>query len=214
MAVTWFLTFYARTAYLDAAIVAITAFTALFAVKGIDHWFYGNRRRAYIYIFLTAFINMLDLLAKAWKGLIVGPSIAIYLFAKYYEYFIPRQNLYEFLQNVRKTIAINTSVSKVIALISSIITILAFDIFIPKIDAKQTICANVNILDPNKDYSSCITYVPNYTLNLFGFTFDIWAIILSVFVFGAVVGFTEYTLKTLNKQLYQSDDQIINKNKD
>ncbi len=194
MAVTWFLTFYARTAYLDAAIVALTAFTALFAVKAIDHWFYGNTKRAYIYIFLTAFINMLDLLAKAWQGLIVGPSIVIYLFVKYYEYFVPRQHLYDFFVNVKYTMAKNTNVSKYVAILSSIITTLLFHNFIPSINKLGTVCYQ-------DSKSACITYIPNITYNFFSITIDFWSIILAVFVYFAVVSFSEFFIKSLNNEL-------------
>lgn len=42
--------------------------------------------------------------AKAWQGLVVGPAIAIYLLIRYYEYFIPKQNLYSFKRNIRQII--------------------------------------------------------------------------------------------------------------
>lgn len=282
MATTWFLTFYARTAYLDAAIVALTAFTALFAVKAIDHWFYGNTKRAYIYIFLTAFINMLDLLAKAWQGLIVGPSIAIYLFAKYYEYFIPRQNLYDFFSDVKKFLAkhsssilaftiamvvaiiltsIDSAVNDImfvfntiglafgsfaiigdlmiliivayilvvigrytwdgretindffsnfknniftfnaetipsrIALLSSIVTLLSFNMFIAKPDSPlNTICTQ-------ESNTTCITYVPNLPFTFFGIQMQIWGLLTAIFVYLAVVGISGLLLSRLSDDL-------------
>ncbi len=206
MATTWFLTFYARTAYLDAAIVAITAFTALFAVKAIDHWFYGNTKRAYVYIFLTAFINMLDLLAKAWQGLIVGPSIAIYLFAKYYQYFIPRQNLHDFLQEIKYYISKNETISKALALISSIITILTFNNFIQKVNPPlNTVCYEAIT---GSSTNTCITYVPNLPLNLAIITIDLWSVLVAIFVYMAVVSITELIINNLTKSLKKSRNTI------
>jgi uncharacterized membrane protein (UPF0136 family) len=100
MAVAWFLIFYGRTAYLDPIVVAFTAFTALFAIRAIDYWFYGNHKKAYIYLILTAIFNMTNLLLKSWQGLIVGPSIALYLFIRYYERFVPKTNLCRFVSNM------------------------------------------------------------------------------------------------------------------
>lgn len=208
MAATWFLIFYGQTAYLDAAIVSITAFTALFAIKAVDHWFYGNTRRAYIYIFLTAFINMLDLLAKAWQGLIVGPSIAIYIFLKYYEHFVPKQRLYEFKQKIWVSMEKTNNLAKLAGMFGSILTVLTFSLYIPKPDALKTICTTQTLVDA---HNTCITFVPNLPLDLFGFTIDLWSVVLAIFVYLAVSSITDFALRNINwnQSTNQEDMQDI-----
>ena len=204
MAVTWFLSFYGRTAYLDPAIVAITAFTALFAVKAIDHWFYGNTRRAYIYIFLTALINMLDLLAKAWQGLIVGPSIAVYLFVRYYEYFVPRQHLHDFFLDVRSKTRYGSIFPKILAVISSIITIVAFEIFIPKMSPlNSAICTEDTA-------NTCITFVPNFTFSIAGLTLQYWGIFLALFVYLSVVSVSQLIKENISRGFWYKQVKIEN----
>lgn len=158
MAVTWFLVFYGRTAYLDAAIVALTAFTALFAIKAIDHWFYGNHNRAYVYLVLTMLVNMIDLLAKAWQGLIVGPAIAIYLIARYYEFMIPKNGVTSFYSRIRKKIFLTSS-----DLIPSLLAILS------------AIFAYLSIPIINQE-----TFLQ---MEFQGFIFDFWHVLIAILIF-------------------------------
>jgi len=158
--IAWFLAFYGRTSYLDPAIVAFSALTAVFGIKGIDHWFYGNHRRSYAYIFLTAFVNMINLFSKAWQGLIVGIPLGLYLIGRYYGHFVPKAGLLGFWRNAKKKLfsTTNSKISDVIAILGAIITVIGFA-----------------IIDE--------TPINNFQLTLEFLDISIWGLFVGLFVF-------------------------------
>ena len=88
---TFFVNFYARTAYLDAAIVAMSGFVAVFGVLAIDNCLEG-RKRGWILLLLTSLATSVLLMAKAWQGLVVGGGIAVYLIVRYYQHSISHKH--------------------------------------------------------------------------------------------------------------------------
>lgn len=86
VAISYFLTFYSRTAYIDAFVVFMSAIVMLFAVRAIDAVFKEkNLKKGYILMVIAFILNCLNLLTKAWQGLLVAPGIGIYLFIRYFE---------------------------------------------------------------------------------------------------------------------------------
>ncbi|MHA2364798.1 MAG: ArnT family glycosyltransferase [Candidatus Hodarchaeales archaeon] len=158
VSIAWFLSFYGRTSYLDPTIVAFSALTGVFGVKAIDHWFYGNRKRSYLYISLTAFMTMINLFSKAWQGLIIGIPIGIYLFGRYYEHFVPKQALLSFWRDAKSKFIGQTEnpYSDILAFLSAIITIIGF---------------------------SLISKVTTFTLPLGNFDLNVWGLLIGIFVY-------------------------------
>ncbi len=86
MACAYFVNFYSRTAYIDITMVFLSSLTVLFAKRAIDLFIDKNEfKTGLTFLFLTGLVNAINLLLKAWQGLIVGPVIGIYLLAKIYE---------------------------------------------------------------------------------------------------------------------------------
>ncbi|MFX0093846.1 MAG: ArnT family glycosyltransferase [Candidatus Hodarchaeota archaeon] len=95
---TWFVVFYSRTAYIDVTIVFLSSLVILFAVRGADELFAEepNTKLAYVYLLLCAIANVVNLLAKAWQGLIPGVAVGVYFFVKYLAKKIPEVDIRRF----------------------------------------------------------------------------------------------------------------------
>lgn len=86
MAAAYFVNFYSRTAYIDITMVFLSSLTVLFAKRAIDAFVdHGNVGQGSLFLVLTGIVNALNLLLKAWQGLIVGPALGIYLLVKVYQ---------------------------------------------------------------------------------------------------------------------------------
>lgn len=199
IAVSWFVIFYGRTAYLDAAIISISAFTALFAIRAIDNWFSGNRKRAYIYILIMSIVNMLDLLAKAWQGLVVGPAIAIYLFSRYYQHFVPTKNITKFGYELKNNINQINRLAKLSGFIASLVSFFLFSFFIPNVDSSNKVCSRELVTDVIG--ANCTVFVPNLTIKIFGFLVDIWSVVVALGIFILITLLTDVLLDHLGKPL-------------
>ncbi|MFW9903654.1 MAG: ArnT family glycosyltransferase [Candidatus Thorarchaeota archaeon] len=86
VALAHFLTFYSRTAYIDSFVVFMSAIVMLVAIRAGDAIFVENNlKKGYFLLFLTFLLNILNILTKAWQGVLTYPAIAIYLFFRYSE---------------------------------------------------------------------------------------------------------------------------------
>ncbi|MFX0204950.1 MAG: ArnT family glycosyltransferase [Candidatus Hodarchaeota archaeon] len=86
VALAHFLTFYSRTAYIDSFVVFMSAIVMLVAIRAGDAIFVENNlKKGYFLLFLTFLLNILNILTKAWQGVLTYPAIAIYLFFRYLE---------------------------------------------------------------------------------------------------------------------------------
>ncbi|OLS25855.1 MAG: hypothetical protein HeimC3_11290 [Candidatus Heimdallarchaeota archaeon LC_3] len=166
MSLTWFVMFYGRTSYLDPAIVGISALTAVFGVKAIDHWFFGNTRKAFFYVILTGTINAIDLFSKAWQGLIVGPPIALYFILRFLQHFIPKHNIRRFWSRINKNLFVISKdlESEVSAMLGAILALIIF----------SSLFQNGAI-----------------TIDVFGFSIDFWGVIIVVVLFFAINSFLQ-----------------------
>ncbi|MHA1983064.1 MAG: right-handed parallel beta-helix repeat-containing protein, partial [Candidatus Hodarchaeales archaeon] len=196
MSLSWFVTFYGRTSYLDPAVVALTALTAVFAVKAIDHWFYGNTKKAYFYIVLTGLINAIDLLAKAWQGLIVGPAIALYFFIRFFQHFIPKYNIKKFWKLLRPRL---TSITKdfeteVGAILGAILALIVFSSLRGEAGIKL-----------------------NFDLLILSSSIDLWGVMIAIILFFVINSFLQIIFKqtSVNEPAVdEKDDKTVEESND
>ncbi len=81
-----FLTFYSRTAYIDPFVVFMSALVMLLAIRAVDAIFVENNpKKGYTLLLIVAVVNILNILTKAWQGILTFPAIAIYLVFRYIE---------------------------------------------------------------------------------------------------------------------------------
>ncbi|MHA2233328.1 MAG: ArnT family glycosyltransferase, partial [Candidatus Hodarchaeales archaeon] len=103
MAAAYFVNFYSRTAYIDITMVFLSSLTVLFAKRAIDAFVdHRNVRQGSFFLVLTGIVNALNLLLKAWQGLIVGPAIGIYLLVKVYQKETNLSRTREILESLEK----------------------------------------------------------------------------------------------------------------
>lgn len=94
VALAHFLTLYSRTAYIDSFVVFMGALVLLLAIRAIDAIFVENNlRKGYFLLVITLIVNILNILTKAWQGILIFPSIAVYLVFRYIERHIQLDNL-------------------------------------------------------------------------------------------------------------------------
>lgn len=182
MACTWFVAFYGRTSYLDPTIVAFSALTAVFGVKAIDHWFYGNQRRSYLYISLTALVNAIDLMAKAWQGLIIGPPLAIYLFARFYQHFVPKGALLAFWREAKNRFVspVQNPYSDLLAFLGTVVTIIVYSLRTPE---------------------------PVFWVSIGSFNLEIWGLLVGFFVFVALRSLIDVYMHQNNSE--SGDGEVV-----
>ncbi len=95
IALAGFLTFYSRTAYIDPFVIFMGALVMLLAIRAIDAVFVeDNHKKGYILLLLVFIVNILNILTKAWQGILTFPSIAIYLVFRYIERHVALENLH------------------------------------------------------------------------------------------------------------------------
>ncbi|MFW9777419.1 MAG: ArnT family glycosyltransferase [Candidatus Heimdallarchaeota archaeon] len=86
VAISHFLSFYSRTAYIDPFVIFMGALVMLLAIRAIDAVFVErNLKKGYILIILTGIVNAFNIMTKAWQGILVGPAIVVYLIIRYLE---------------------------------------------------------------------------------------------------------------------------------
>lgn len=101
VALAHFLTFYSRTAYIDSFVVFMSALVLLFGVRAIDAIFIENNLpKGYLLLFVTFLLNILNILTKAWQGVLTYPAIAVYLLFRYLERHINLDDLRGIWQEV------------------------------------------------------------------------------------------------------------------
>ncbi|MHA2243987.1 MAG: ArnT family glycosyltransferase [Candidatus Hodarchaeales archaeon] len=101
VALAHFLTFYSRTAYIDSFVVFMAALVMLLGIRAIDAIFIENNlRKGYILLFITLLVNILNILTKAWQGILTFPAIALYLLFRYLERHINFDDLRNIWQEV------------------------------------------------------------------------------------------------------------------
>ncbi|MCK5158994.1 MAG: glycosyltransferase family 39 protein, partial [Candidatus Heimdallarchaeota archaeon] len=80
VALASFLNFYSRTAYIDPFVIFMGSIVFLTGIRAIDAIFVDNNlKKGYLLITLTGILNVLNVMTKAWQGVLIEPSIAIYL---------------------------------------------------------------------------------------------------------------------------------------
>ncbi len=121
VALVHFLTFYSRTAYIDPFVAFMSALVMLIGIRAIDAVFMeDNRKKGYFLLSLTVLINTLNILTKAWQGVLTFPAIAIYLFFRYIESHIRLNELSDIIRDLRPFITLKNDISNPNALITLI----------------------------------------------------------------------------------------------
>jgi 4-amino-4-deoxy-L-arabinose transferase-like glycosyltransferase len=96
VALSYFLTSYGRTAYIDPFVIFMGIAVFVFGVQAINEIFVNqNYRKGYILIIVTGLLNILNILTKAWQGILIAPSLGIYLVFRYLERHIAFSTLKE-----------------------------------------------------------------------------------------------------------------------
>lgn len=102
VALAHFLTFYSRTAYIDPFVVFMGALVMLLAIRAIDAVLVENNlKKGYLLLFITASLNILNILTKAWQGILTFPAIGIYLVFRYIERHIELEDLRAIWEEIR-----------------------------------------------------------------------------------------------------------------
>ncbi|MHA1448324.1 MAG: ArnT family glycosyltransferase [Candidatus Hodarchaeales archaeon] len=89
----YFISLYGRTSYLDTVVIFFSALTVVLAMRTFDNTLEGRYKKGIIYGVLLGIINTVAVFAKAWQGLIVGPSIALYIILRFCSSFFNTDNL-------------------------------------------------------------------------------------------------------------------------
>ncbi|UCE14337.1 MAG: glycosyltransferase family 39 protein [Candidatus Heimdallarchaeota archaeon] len=101
VALAHFITFYSRTAYIDSFVVFMGALVLLLAIRAIDAIFVENNLlKGYFLLAITLIVNILNILTKAWQGILIFPSIAIYLVIRFIERHINLDDLQTIWQEI------------------------------------------------------------------------------------------------------------------
>ncbi|MFX1517234.1 MAG: ArnT family glycosyltransferase [Promethearchaeota archaeon] len=101
VALAHFLTFYSRTAYIDSFVVFMSAIVMLVAIRAGDAFFVeNNQKQGYFLLALTFLLNILNILTKAWQGVLTYPAIAVYLFFRYLERHVNLSDLRSIWQEI------------------------------------------------------------------------------------------------------------------
>ncbi|MFX0150420.1 MAG: ArnT family glycosyltransferase [Candidatus Hodarchaeota archaeon] len=109
VALASFLTFYSRTAYIDPFVIFMGAFVMLIAIRAVDAIFVENNKvKGYFLLFLAIFFNILNLLTKAWQGILIAPAVVIYLVFRYIERHIELKELKAVWGDIRLQFTLST----------------------------------------------------------------------------------------------------------
>ncbi len=112
IALASFLTFYSRTAYIDPFVIFMGSIVLLAGVRAIDAIFVDNDlRKGYLLIILTGILNVLNIMTKAWQGILIGPSLALYLIFRYMERHVDFTKLKPTLHAIQNSFSLTFSES-------------------------------------------------------------------------------------------------------
>ena len=128
-----FLTSYSRTAYIDPFVIFMGALVLVFGIRAVDAVFVENNvRKGYVLIIITGLLNILNIMTKAWQGILIAPSIAIYLVFRYAERHIEVTEIKKSLSSISNAISktLNDKDSEDISFSRRISLIFPFAIFI------------------------------------------------------------------------------------
>jgi hypothetical protein len=101
-----FLTSYSRTAYIDPFVIFMGALVMVFGIRAIDAVFIeNNMKKGYVLIIITGLLNILNIMTKAWQGILIAPSIAIYLVFRYAERHIEVTEIKKSLNSISNEIS-------------------------------------------------------------------------------------------------------------
>ncbi|MHA1994473.1 MAG: ArnT family glycosyltransferase [Candidatus Hodarchaeales archaeon] len=110
IALASFLTFYSRTAYIDPFVIFMGSLVLLAGIRAIDAIFVDNDlKKGFILIVITGILNILNVMTKAWQGILIAPSIALYLVFRYTERHVNFSHLKPALQEIRESFSLNLS---------------------------------------------------------------------------------------------------------
>ncbi|MHA1975112.1 MAG: ArnT family glycosyltransferase, partial [Candidatus Hodarchaeales archaeon] len=99
-----FLTFYSRTAYIDPFVTFMAALVMLIGIRAVDAIFVeNNARKGYILIFIVTIVNALNILTKAWQGVLTAPAIVIYLLFRYLEAHVDLSDLKKVMDEAKSS---------------------------------------------------------------------------------------------------------------
>ncbi|WP_455462880.1 ArnT family glycosyltransferase [Candidatus Hodarchaeum mangrovi] len=102
VALAYFLTFYSRTAYIDPFVIFMGALVMLLSIRAVDAVFIERRsKKGYILLIVAAAVNILNLLTKAWQGILIAPAIVIYLLIRYIERHVDLYDLRTLFQEIK-----------------------------------------------------------------------------------------------------------------
>ncbi|PWI48612.1 hypothetical protein CEE45_06095 [Candidatus Heimdallarchaeota archaeon B3_Heim] len=110
VALASFLNFYSRTAYIDPFVIFMGSIVFLAGIRAIDAIFVDNNlKKGYLLIILTGILNVLNVMTKAWQGVLIAPSIAIYLVFRYLERHVDFSQLKIALYEIRESFSLSFS---------------------------------------------------------------------------------------------------------
>jgi hypothetical protein len=107
-ALALFLTSYSRTAYIDPFVIFMGALVMVFGIRAVDAVFVENphnMRKGYVLIIITGLLNILNIMTKAWQGILIAPSIAIYLVFRYAERHIEIEAIKKSLNSISSKVS-------------------------------------------------------------------------------------------------------------
>lgn len=120
VALSHFLTFYSRTAYIDSFVVFMAALVMLLGIRAVDAIFVENNlRKGYFLLIITIIANILNILTKAWQGVLTFPAIAIYLLFRYLERHVNLEDLRTIWQEITAQFTVSTKKMEPYQLIQS-----------------------------------------------------------------------------------------------
>ncbi|MFX0208383.1 MAG: ArnT family glycosyltransferase, partial [Candidatus Hodarchaeota archaeon] len=108
VALAHFLTFYSRTAYIDSFVVFMAALVMLLGIRAIDAIFIENNLlKGYFLLFVTIVVNILNILTKAWQGVLTFPAIVVYLLFRYLERHVNLDDLRAICQEISERFTVS-----------------------------------------------------------------------------------------------------------
>ncbi|MHA2330849.1 MAG: ArnT family glycosyltransferase [Candidatus Hodarchaeales archaeon] len=98
----YFISIYGRTAYLDTAVIFFSSLTVVLAMRTFDNALENKYRKGSVYAVLLGVIMTVSIFAKAWQGLIVGPSIAIYIISRFCDRFLKKEYFEDLYDGIKR----------------------------------------------------------------------------------------------------------------
>jgi len=101
-AVSYFISVYGRTAYLDTVVIFYSALTVVLAMRAFDNAFEEKYRKGIFYAVLFGLVMTSSIFSKAWQSLIVGPPIALYIIFRFFNRYFEKEAVEEIFNGLKK----------------------------------------------------------------------------------------------------------------